>query len=170
MPFQSSVNQYPALGVAGDAASENPRSNIITIGTGNSSGTPPGLVAGSAGVTTGVFAWVAADNVTVNNSNTSTNGLVGFVAREQQALITTYLGEASMLIPAGFGLALFDGGDWLAKNTTGAATTAGGQVYADPATGNLVASTFTNAVTMTGWTYGNTVAANDLAIIRKAAL
>lgn len=129
MGFQKSVNLVQAPGVEGDFASANPRASVLA-GAG-------GLVAGPGGVTVGRFAWVAADGVTVTNSGQGNRVPDGFVHREQQALITQYLAEQSMVIPAGFPVTLHNAGDFFAKNIGGNASAYNGTVYADLATGQI---------------------------------
>lgn len=112
MGFQKHVNQQPAIAVAGDFASANPRAAVVS---------PQGaFVAGAAGVTVGRFAWVQADGVTV--LNTGTGKPDGFIHREQQALISTYLAEASNVIPQGFPVTVMRTGDYFATATVAAAT------------------------------------------------
>lgn len=104
MGFQQQVNQQQAPAVAGDFASANPRAALPTP--------EGGFVAGTAGVTTGRFAWVQSDGVTVLNSGSGKPD--GFVHREQQALISVYLAEASNLVPKGFPITLMTSGDYFA--------------------------------------------------------
>ncbi len=59
MPFQTTVNTYPAPACAGDFASDNPRASLVSP--------EAGFVAGSGGVNAGVFAWVQNDGKTVQN-------------------------------------------------------------------------------------------------------
>ena len=129
MPFQNQVNQQLAPAVAGDFASKNPRA---TVDAG-----PGGLVAGSEGVTVGKFAWVAADGVTVHNYATSNSKPAGFVHREQQALITTYLAEASSVVPGGFPITLMSAGDFFAKNAGVSAMSPQSQIYASFLDGSI---------------------------------
>lgn len=110
--FQTAVNLQPALAVEGDFASSNPTASY----------TPPegGFVAGSAGVTVAQFAWISSDGKTVTNAGQGKPD--GFVHREQQALITTYLAESGYVIPAGFGVTLMTKGDYWDKATVAGAT------------------------------------------------
>jgi hypothetical protein len=120
--------------VLGDYASTNPRA---TFDAG-----PGGLVAGSfgGGLTVGRFAWVQAphdpDNTALlaNNSPVGNMGafallpqntnVSGFVHREQQALITTYLSDSTLVVPQGFPVTVMTQGDFWALNAgTGAAYT-----------------------------------------------
>lgn len=133
--FQNIVNLVQAPAVAGDFASANPR---VTYLAG-----PGGLVAGAAGVVVGKFAWVEPsfgdENATITQSY-GTNGAApsGFVHRDQQALIETYLQTASMLIPGGFPVTLHTKGDFWALVTGSTAATNGAQVYANNATGDIL--------------------------------
>jgi hypothetical protein len=127
--FQSSVNLYPAPAVAGDFASENPRASVP--------GPESGFVAGANGVTIGKMAWIAADGKTVNSYGTAPNAPDGFVHREQQGLIETYLQETSVLIPAGFPVTLMRTGDYFANVTGATGATKGSAVYATYATGDI---------------------------------
>lgn len=126
MSFQTQVNNQPAPAVAGDFASTNPRSLVLAG--------PGGLVAGAAGVVVGRFAWVdTGDNITVNSFGAGAP--TGFVHNNHQALITQYLQEASLVIPGGFQMALFDGGDFWVKNDGSAVALRGMKAYADNSNG-----------------------------------
>jgi hypothetical protein len=127
MPFPNVVNRVQAPGVAGDIASTNPRSSIVAG--------PGALVSPPGGVKVGNFAWVGP---TGNVSAEYVSGYqVGFVLRNEQALITEFLGEATLGIPSGFMLTLMNGGDYWAFFPAGA--TVGNNVYADPNTGTPLA-------------------------------
>lgn len=107
MPFQTQVKVAQAPAVAGDFASHNPRSSALAG--------PGGLVAGAAGVTVGRFAWIdKGDLTTVRNLGAGLPD--GLVHREQKALITTYLGESSVVLPPGFAMTLFSSGEFWVKN------------------------------------------------------
>jgi hypothetical protein len=112
MGFQTTVNLQQAPAVAGDFATANPRASF-PAGEGR-------YVAGVAGVTVGRFAWI--DAATGLVSNTGTGKPDGFVHREQQALITVYLAEASNLVPQGFPVTVMRTGDYWATSTVAAAT------------------------------------------------
>ncbi len=58
---------------------------------------------------------------------------VGFLGRNEQALITQFLGQTSLVVPSGFMVTLFNGGDFWAYFADGA--TAGATVYVDETTG-----------------------------------
>lgn len=142
--FQTQVNTQPAPGVAGDFASSNPRFNVLAG--------PGGLVSGAAGVTIGRFAWVNyaaidGDNAPALVNNFGIGAPTGIVHREQQALITTFLGNSTMLIPPGFQMALMNGGDFFMKNDGTTQALVGQTVYADLDTGRVSFATKTASVT-----------------------
>jgi hypothetical protein len=128
MPFQSKVNALQAPGVAGDFASTNPFASLLAG--------PGEYVAPSGGLLVGNFAWFGPAGQ-VSQSYVSGYQL-GFVGRDQQALITAYLGEATMLIPQGFMVNAFVTGDFWAKFEGGA--TPGQTVYADKTNGAPIAA------------------------------
>lgn len=115
--FQGTINQYPAPAVAGDFASANPRATVLA---GESA-----LVAGSAGVTVGVFAWALSG---IAKSFWQLAGQIGFVSRKTVGLSTAYLQSDGMLITSGQPITLYSQGDFWAKFAGGA--TIGQKVYA----------------------------------------
>jgi hypothetical protein len=128
MSFQTQVNQQPAPGVEGDFASANPRATVLAG--------PNALVAATGGLTVGRFAWL--DTATASlASNAAPNASApnGFVHNDHRALITTYLGETSMVIPAGFGVDLFNEGDFWVKNNGTTEAVPGQKAYANYADG-----------------------------------
>lgn len=134
MPFPSQVNVQPAPAVAGDFADTNPRS---TVNAG-----PGGLVAGSSGVTVGRFAWVSATTIDSDSAPATVNNFgsgmpTGFVHREQQGLITTYLAESGMVVPAGFPITLFNGGGFFVKNDGTGSAQVGQYAFANFADGRV---------------------------------
>ena len=137
MGFQTVVNSTPAPAVAGDFASINPRATVLAG--------PGGLVTGANGVTVGKFAWVAVDGVTVNNFGSAPNVPDGFVHRDQQALITQFLGQASNLVPQGFPITLFSAGDFWVNNLGPGVISKGTTLYAGYADGGLYTSAPTAA-------------------------
>lgn len=131
--FQTQVYNQPAMAVAGDFASQNP---YFTYDAG-----PGGLVAGSSGVYVGRFAWVTApldpDGTGMIANNTGTGSVAGFVHREQQGLITDYLGFAGMKVQAGYAVTLMTGGDFWAKNDGATIATRGMKAFANIADGKV---------------------------------
>src|SRR6185437_5384091 len=125
MPFQSTVNTQPAPAVAGDFASTNPRWSVVAG--------PNALVAAAAGLTIGRFAWW--DATQTYASNAGTGPITGFVHRDQQGLITTYLAESGMVIPGGFPVTLMSGGAYWVKNEGTTEALVGQTAYAAYANG-----------------------------------
>jgi hypothetical protein len=148
MPFQTVVNVNPAPAVAGDFASANVRTSVLAG--------PGQLIAGPAGVTVGRFAWWdTATNTLV--SNTGSGLPVGFLAREQQALITNFLAEATMLVPSGFGVTLYSTGDFWVVNSGTTTAVVGQKAYALYGSG-LVTFQATNAPTQAASVTGSIAA------------
>lgn len=164
----SQVGYQPAPAVAGDFASANTNRFVYLAG-------PGALVAGAAGVTVGLFAWVSPNILDADGNGSIVNNfgagpVAGFIHREQQGLNTVYLSGASMFVPTGFPVTVMDGGDfWVlnsganqaipgmkayANNLTGAATF---NYAATPTTGNATATTIAagTAATATGTINGN---------------
>ena len=163
--FQTNINTQPAPAVAGDFADTNPR---VSVNAG-----PGGMIAGPAGVTVGLFAWanynyVDSDSAPVSCSNNGVGAPTGFLAREQQGIITTYLSDASMFIPAGFEMTLFsEGGFWAVNNDTVQALT-NGAVYVDQATGKIkvqsATASFTGSIATDTCNFTGSVTGNLLTV------
>jgi hypothetical protein len=131
MGFQTAVNITQAPGVEGAIASLNPR-HVLP-------GAAGAWTAGTGGITVGRFAWgdvTATDSILVNNGS---GAPTCFVANEfGEAMITTYLAESGMTIPAAYpvGLPLIAGDVW-AKNAGSGAVTVGMKAYASNTTGQV---------------------------------
>ena len=136
MGFQTVVNANPAPAVKGDFASQNPRANVLAAAG--------QLVAPAGGLTVGHFAFVNPADGTVHQ-NYAAGYQIGFLGREQQGLITQFLGEASFVVPQGFMITLYDQGEFYA--VFGGGATAGQTVYADENTGRPVSGSATDTVT-----------------------
>lgn len=128
---QTGVSTVPAVAVAGDFASVNPKWSAI--------GGPGALVAGASGCVVGVFAWTTPpldpDGTPSLANNFGQGPVVGFVHREQQALITAFLGYASMAVPAGYPVTLMTGGDFWVVNSGSSEAQIGQKAYANLTTG-----------------------------------
>jgi len=164
MAFQTVMNVTQAPGVAGDFASTNPRHSTLSV--------PGGFVAGTSGLTVGLFAW--ADSATGTILSNNGVGLpTCFVHRNENAMITAYLGEFGMTIPAGFPVGdQFDGGDFWCKNAGSGSTTIGMKAYANYANGSITfaasgsppaGASFTGAISTTTLTV-SAVASGTLAV------
>jgi hypothetical protein len=128
--FQTRVNLYNPLGVAGDFASANPRATALTPDGG-------ALIAGPNGVNIGKFAWIESDGRTVTNQGQTSKQPDGFVHRDQQGLLTEYLQAAGTLIPHGFPVTLMVEGDFLANNAGPSSLVRGGTLYASYLDGSV---------------------------------
>jgi hypothetical protein len=129
--FQTFTNVLQAPGLAGDFATSNPRASAISTEAYNNAG----FIAGPSGLTIGLFAWIlASDRRTLNNFGAGAPN--GFVHRDANALITTYLNAYGYTIPAGFGTgALYAAGDFWVVNSGSAMATPGMKAYANVTTG-----------------------------------
>jgi hypothetical protein len=128
MSFQTTINDYQAPGVPGDFASLNPYSSVLA---GNNA-----LVAPAGGLTVGNFFWVGPAGQT--SQSFVAGWQIAFLGRNMQALITQFLQEATMVVPQGFMVTGFNGGDFFANFPAGAAV--GNYVFADPNDGTPVAN------------------------------
>jgi hypothetical protein len=140
--FQKKVNLVQAPGVAGDFASMNPFSSVLAG--------PGALVAPAGGLKVANFAWVNPADLSVQQGYNSAYQ-IGFLGRNEQALITNFLGESTLLVPQGFMVNLFSGGDFYAYFANGA--TSGSTVYANETTGapgTAATNTVTGSVGFTG--------------------
>lgn len=123
--FPTSIHNLPAPGIPGDFAGNNPRATHL--------GFPGGLVAG-ASATIGHFAWI--DPTTFLVTSTGTGAPDGFVHRDQQGLITSYLVDNTNIAAPGFGITIFTAGDFFVLNT-GAAAVAKMAAFANLADGSV---------------------------------
>lgn len=158
MGFQKTMNRDLPIGVAGDFASTNPYHSMLA-GEGQ-------FTAGDKGVTVGRFAWADNDTGAVLNVK-SDDARLGFVYRDQSAIITAYLAESSMVIPTGLGVTLYDGGDFFASFAAGASI--GQKVFASDTDGTAKASSSATEAgyTDTGFTVASKAAAGAVAMITK---
>ena len=165
--FPNTMNLTQAPAVEGDRASLNPL-HILP-------GAAGAWTAGAGGVTVGRFAWgdvAATDSVLVNSGS---GAPICFVAREfGDALITTYLAEGGMSIPAGFpvGLAAI-GGDFWVKNTGAGASAVGNKAFASLTTGQVqfaAAGATVGGYVETKWFASTVGAAGALVKITSVAL
>lgn len=152
MPFQTQVNVTPAPAVAGDFASANPNASVPAG--------PGAFVAGTGGANVGVFGWADANGLV---TNAGSGAPTGFIHRDMQALIVTWLAEASMNIPEGQPVTLMSAGDFWAQTLTTA--TVGQKVFASNTDGTVKtgdAGATVAGYTETKWFVGSAAAANEL--------
>ena len=141
MSFQKVVNLIQAPGVLGDFASTNPFSSVTTA--------QGGLVAPAGGLTVGNFFWVGPAGQT--SQSYQAGWQIAFLGRNEQALITEFLGEYTLVVPEGFMVTGYNGGDFWAYFADGA--TALATVYVDETTGApqmQATNSFTGEVGFTG--------------------
>lgn len=152
---QTSVNITQAPAIAGDFASTNPRHSALTPVDG-------AFQAGPNGCTIGLFAWIDSSGDLLNNAGSGAPN--AFIARTQEALITTYLSPYGNTIPAGFMVGnAFDEGDFWVSNSGATLAQVGMKAYASFATGAVTFNWTGNATTATTATTGATVAAGTAA-------
>lgn len=152
MPFQTSVNQQPAPGLEGGWASANPRFSMLTPGNGDITlQSYTAWTAGAPGVIVGRFAWANTATGVVTSANPGVSTVrCGFVHRYHPVVITTWLGETSMLLTTGLEVDVLDSADVWARFSAGAAV--GQKVFASYADGSAIAGTAGSAPTATGVT------------------
>lgn len=154
MAFPNQVNVQPAIAVAGDFASTNPRAALLA-GAG-------ALVCGAAGVIVGRFAWATDISIdaegapgTVNNFGAGIPS--GFVHREQQGLLTAFLQEQGMTVPGGFPITLMMAGDFFVINSGSSQALVGQYAFANFANGLATFAAGTQSAIGTGSTGGGSV-------------
>ncbi len=160
--FQQQVYYQPGVAVAGDFSDTNPR-YFLDAGQ-------FGLVAGPAGVTIGRFAWASLSTIDADNApavvNSFGSGLPsGLVHREQQADITTYLADATMVINPGFAMGLVTDANVWVKNEGSTQALVGQKAYADFATGKVsFAATGSPSTASSASASGNAIAAETFSV------
>lgn len=155
MGFQRVINRELAPAVAGDFASNNPRSSVI----------PPVdsgfVVAASQAVTVGFFAWGSTAGLVYSTlAGAGSNPSLGFIARqpnEPSVLITAFLGESLMTLQTGLPATLQRTGDYWA---TLPGATVGAIVYADATSGAPTLTDNTGANPDTGFKCESAVPVN----------
>lgn len=156
--FQRQVNTDPAFAISGDFAGANPRSSMLAMAG--------QLVAGAAGVIVGRFARARIDNGVVSNNDPGVASRLGFVHRDQPSIITAFLGEATLLIPAGLDMTMHDAGDFWCLFAAGGsvgqkafAAYADGAAVAGAASSTVPGASFTASA---GASFTGVIAANTL--------
>lgn len=133
MGFPASVGYAPAPAVEGDFCDANPRS---TVNAG-----PGGLIVGPAGAVIGRFCWATApndgDGAPATITNSGTGAPTGFLHREQQGLITTFLTESGMMMLPGMPATLFKTGGFWVRNAGSSASAYGNKVFASNTDGSV---------------------------------
>ncbi|MFM0141742.1 gp53 minor capsid family protein [Paraburkholderia sp. RL18-085-BIA-A] len=157
MGFPRQVNVQSAPAVVGDFCDSNPRS---TVDSGEGA-----FVAGPNGLAVGLFAWADPTNKMLNNYGPGAP--TGFIHRDQQALITAFLGDDSMVIPAGYQATAFNAGGFWVYNSGSTTTAIGQTAYANNSTGAVTFGTAGSPPTsasVTGSIAANTTSAGSIAL------
>lgn len=129
--FQNQVYINPAQALQGDFASSNPM-HYKLAGTGK-------MVADASGVLVGKFAALNADGTVTSVPGSAPSGgtsRFGFVHRENNAQIQTFLAESGMTIQVGQPVALFGAGDFFVRADVVVTQTRGTAILWDVVTGN----------------------------------
>lgn len=154
--FPSQVNVQPAVAVAGDFASANPRFTVLS-GVG-------AFISAAAGLTVGAFAWADPLNPGIVASSGS-GSVTGFIGREgfRADIITPGPGfpESGNTILGGSYITVYSGGDFWVKNSGLTTTAVGNKAYASFSTG-LATFAATGTPPVSAAFSAGTVAANDL--------
>lgn len=155
MSFQKTVNINPPLGIPGSFASTAVDHSVIAGAL--------QFVAGATGTTIARFAWADTINGTTQNAKPTdaTNWVNGFVGRDSNiAVITTWQGASSNVVPTGMEITLYDRGDFFAVATTAAVV--GQKVFSNDTDGTL--ATGAAGATVAGHTETNFTVAKAGAI------
>lgn len=124
--FPQQVQTYLAPGVLGDFSSANPRFSVV-VGA-------QAFVAGAA-LFVGRFCWADYTNHSLTSSGSGP--VTGFMGRNQQGLITTFLASSTLQVLSGIQVFAYSGGDFWVVNNGVNITTVGMKAYANFATGNV---------------------------------
>lgn len=158
--FQRFVNTDLPVAVEGDFASANPRASMLSIGS--------QLVAGAAGLIVGRFGRALLADGSVSNAKPAGASRIGFIHRDQPALITGWLQQSTLTVQAGLEVVMFDMGDFWARFTGGATT--GQKVFSSNLDGAAEAGTagsppaVASATGAAGATMTASIAANLLTV------
>lgn len=145
--FQNQVFITPAQAVPGDFASSNPMVfKLTSVGK---------TIADASGVTVGKFATLNSDGTvtSVPGAAPSSTTRIGFVHRELNAQIVTFLAESGSTIQSGQPVALFGTGDFFVNaDVVVGSPTRGAAILWDTTTGNTsIAGTPTATLLDTGY-------------------
>ena len=152
---QTSVNITQAPALAGDFASVNPMHNALSPIEG-------AFRAGPSGATIALWGWFDSSGAYINNYGAGAPN--AFLARTQEALITTYASPYGNTIPAGFMVGnAFDKGDFWVNNAGATLAQPGMKAYASLTAGtttfNWTGNTSTCTTASSAAISGSTVSA-----------
>lgn len=157
MGFPRQVNVLAAPAVLGDFCDANPRATVDA-----SAGA---FVAGPNGASVGLFGWADPTNTFV--SNFGVGAPTGFIRRDQQAIITQYLADDTLVMSSGFPITLFNAGGFWVVNAGSTTTAIGQAAYANNSNGSIsfgTAGSPPTAASVTGAIAANTTSAGSIAL------
>lgn len=160
MGFQTQVYIQPAQALPGDFASSNPMIYKLSA-----SGK---MVADASGVTVGKFAYISATGLVSSKSLTAPNAArIGFVHREQNAQIITYLADSGYTIQVGEPVSLWGSGDFFCNvDEIGSAAVGGEAVWYDYVNGEIAVNPSSETgMIETNWKVVTPISAAGMAII-----
>lgn len=160
--FQNQVFIQPAEAVQGDFASSNPMVYKLS--------SVSKMVADASGVSVGRFAVLNSTGTvtSIPGAAPSSTTRIGFVHRENNAQITTFLAESGFTIQPGQPVALFGTGDfWVIADAVTSSPTRGASIVWDTVTGLINVGGSTSATVLdTGYKLiSETATAGSLVII-----
>lgn len=172
--FQAQVNQLPAPGVEGDFATLNP---FYEYPAG-----PGGLVAGVQGATVGRFCWLdptylGPDNAPQLVNNFGSGIPIGVLGRRQQGVITVFLAEATLVVPAGLPIGVLSAADLWLRNRGTTQAVPGNKVYANltngaasfAPTGQASSASVTGSIAAASASVTGSIAGNVLSVTAVGA-
>ena len=163
--FPRQVNGVGAPAVLGDFCDGTAANVASTVDSGQGA-----FVAGPNGVGVGLFAWADATNTTL--SNAGSGAPTGFVRRNQQGIITTYLVNNVLTIYPGAQVECWNAGGFWVYNAGTTTSAIGNTAYANNSTGAIsfnAASTPPTSGSCTGGTLQKIVSASTGAAVPATA-
>lgn len=136
---QTTVSLLQPIGTPGQRVNLNPL-NVVAAPNG-------GHRAGAAGLAVGAFAWADPSDTSGRTLlNSGSGSPLGFLHKARTGVIVKWLAKSTPGLLPGQEAAIYNGGDFYATVGGTAAVTSGSQVYADPTTGAVCASSSKGAV------------------------
>lgn len=136
---QQTVSLLQPIGTPGQRVNLNPLNVVASPND--------GFRAGANGLAVGAFAWADPSDASGRTLlNSGSGSPLGFLHKNRTGVIIQWLGRAVNGILAGQETVIYNGGDFSAIVGGTAPVTSGTQVYADPTTGAVCASSSKGAV------------------------
>ena len=154
---QQTVSLLQPIGTPGQRANLNPL-NIVAAPN-------DGFRAGANGLAVGAFAWLDPNDPAGRTLlNSGSGSPLGFLHKNRTGVVVQWLSRAASGILPGQETVLYNGGDFFATVGGTAAVTSGSQVYVDPTSGAVCASSSKGAVP-TNFTFTSSGNVGDLVSI-----